>query len=89
MSGETNTTVVGDLASDPELRHTPSGGAVASFAIASTPRTFDRASSQWKDAETLFRSCSSWNQAAENADDGLGSRKWHLDQGQDVAAESR
>ncbi len=72
MSGQTNITVMGNLTADPELRYTPSGGDVASFTIASTPRTFDRASNQWKDGETLFLRCSLWNQAAENAAEGLG-----------------
>lgn len=38
MAGETVTTVVGNLTADPEIRYTPSGAAVASFTIASTPR---------------------------------------------------
>ena len=43
MAGETVITVVGNLTSDPELRYTQNGLAVANFTIASTPRTFDRA----------------------------------------------
>ena len=54
MAGETTITVVGNLTNDPELRFTPSGSAVANFTIASTPRTFDRTSNDWKDGETLF-----------------------------------
>ena len=42
MAGETVITVVGNLTSDPELRYTQNGLAVANFTIASTPRTFDR-----------------------------------------------
>lgn len=53
MSGETVITVAGNLTGDPELRFTPSGAAVASFTIASTPRSFDRASNEWKDGETV------------------------------------
>jgi single-strand DNA-binding protein len=71
MSGETVITVVGNLTGDPELRFTPSGAAVASFTIASTPRSFDRASNEWKDAETLFLRCSIWRQAAEHASESL------------------
>lgn len=70
MSNDTVVTVVGNLTSDAELRYTPSGAAVASFTIASTPRSFDRASGQWKDGESLFLRCSLWRQAAENAADG-------------------
>lgn len=71
MAGETIITVVGNLTADPELRFTPSGAAVANFTIASTPRTFDRASGEWKDAETLFMRCSIWREAAENVAESL------------------
>jgi single-strand DNA-binding protein len=76
MAGETVITVVGNLVNDPELRFTNSGAAVASFRIASTPRTFDRQSGEWKDGEALFLSCSVWRQAAENVAESLqrGSR---------------
>lgn len=66
MSGETTITVVGNLTDDPELRFTPSGAAVAKFRIASTPRTLDRASGEWKDGEPLFLACNIWRAAAEN-----------------------
>lgn len=71
MAGETVITVVGNLVDDPELRFTPSGAAVANFRIASTPRTFDRQTSEWKDGEALFLSCSVWRQAAENVAESL------------------
>jgi single-strand DNA-binding protein len=71
MAGETLITVVGNLVDDPELRFTPSGAAVANFRIASTPRTFDRQSNEWKDGEALFLSCSVWRQAAENVAESL------------------
>lgn len=71
MSGETVITVVGNLTGDPELRFTPSGAALASFTIASTARSFDRASNEWKDGETLFLRCSIWRQAAEHASESL------------------
>src|SRR5438270_1786029 len=71
MAGETPITVVGNLTADPELRFTPSGAAVANFRIASTPRTFDRQSNEWKDGEALFLSCSVWRQAAENVAESL------------------
>ncbi len=66
MAGDTYITVVGNLVDDPELRFTPSGAAVANFRIASTPRTFDRQTNEWKDGEGLFLSCSVWRRAAEN-----------------------
>ncbi|MGO4188530.1 single-stranded DNA-binding protein [Pseudarthrobacter sp. TAF60_1] len=71
MAGETTITVIGNLTNDPELRFTPSGSAVANFTIASTPRTFDRASSEWKDGETLFLRASVWREAAENVAESL------------------
>ncbi|WP_066298920.1 single-stranded DNA-binding protein [Arthrobacter luteolus] len=71
MAGETTITVVGNLTADPELRFTPSGSAVANFQIASTPRTFDRPSNEWKDGETLFLRCSVWREAAENVAETL------------------
>ena len=71
MAGETIITVVGNLTADPELRFTPSGAAVASFTVASTPRTFDRQSNEWKDGEALFLRCSIWRQAAENVAESL------------------
>lgn len=76
MAGETNITVVGNLTADPELRFTQSGAAVASFTIASTPRTFDRQSGEWKDGEALFLRCNVWRQVAENVAESLarGSR---------------
>jgi single-strand DNA-binding protein len=71
MAGETVITVVGNLTDDPELRFTPSGAAVASFTVASTPRTFDRATNEWKDGDALFLRCSIWRQAAENVAESL------------------
>lgn len=71
MAGETTITVIGNLTGDPELRFTPSGAAVANFTVASTPRTFDRQSNEWKDGETLFMRCSIWREAAESVAESL------------------
>ena len=71
MAGETVITIIGNLTQDPELRFTPSGAAVANFTVASTPRTFDRQTNEWKDAETLFMRCSVWREAAENVAESL------------------
>ncbi|WP_017588042.1 single-stranded DNA-binding protein [Nocardiopsis ganjiahuensis] len=71
MAGETQITLVGNLVDDPELRFTPSGAAVANFRVASTPRTFDRASGEWKDGESMFLSCTVWRQYAENVAESL------------------
>lgn len=76
MAGETVITVIGNLTADPELRFTPSGAAVASFTVASTPRRFNAQTSAWEDGESLFLRCSIWRQAAENVAESLsrGSR---------------
>ncbi|MCS0500062.1 single-stranded DNA-binding protein [Protaetiibacter mangrovi] len=76
MAGETIITVVGNLTADPELRYTQSGLAVANFTIASTPRSFDRASNEWKDGEALFLRASCWREFAEHVAGSLtkGSR---------------
>lgn len=71
MAGETPITVIGNLTADPELRFTPSGAAVANFTVASTPRTFDRQTNEWRDGEAMFLSCSVWRQAAENVAESL------------------
>ncbi len=71
MAGDTILTVIGNLTADPELRFTASGAAVANFTVASTPRTFDRATGEWKDGEALFLRCNIWRQPAENVAESL------------------
>lgn len=71
MAGETVITVVGNLTSDPELRFTPNGAAVANFTVASTPRMFDRQTNEFKDGETLFLRCSVWREMGENVAESL------------------
>jgi len=71
MAGETTLTIIGNLTADPELRFTPSGAAVCNFTVASTPRTFDKQSNEWKDGETLFMRCAVWREAAENVAESL------------------
>jgi single-strand DNA-binding protein len=71
VAGDTTITVVGNLTADPELRFTPSGAAVANFTVASTPRIFDRQTSEWKDGEALFLRCNIWREAAENVAESL------------------
>lgn len=71
MAGETIITLVGNLTADPELRFTPSGAPVANFTVASTPRTFDRQTNEWKDGDAMFLNCAVWRQAAENVAESL------------------
>ena len=61
MAGDTYITVVGNLTADPEVRTTSNGGTVVNLTIASTPRQYDRNTSQWEDGETLFMRCSAWD----------------------------
>lgn len=71
MAGETQITLIGNLTSDPNLRFTPSGAPVANFRVASTPRTFDRQTNEWRDGEALFVDCAVWRQYAENVAESL------------------
>jgi single-strand DNA-binding protein len=71
MANDTMLTIVGNLTDAPELRFTPSGVALARFTVASTPRMFDQASSQWKDGDAMFMTCTAWRALAENIAESL------------------
>jgi single-strand DNA-binding protein len=71
VAGETTLTVIGNLTADPDLRFTQSGAAVASFTVASTPRTFDKHSGEWKDGDALFMRCNAWRQMGEHVSESL------------------
>lgn len=71
MAGETIIAVVGNLTADPEIRTTGSGASVASFTIASTPRTWNRNSNQFEDGQALFMRCSAWRDMAEHCAQSL------------------
>ncbi len=71
MTGDTVITIIGNLTADPEMRYTASGAAVASFTIASTPRTFNRQTNEWQDGQTLFMRCQVWRDAAQNVAESL------------------
>ena len=71
MAGETQIPLVGNLTGDPDLRFTPSGAAGANFTVASTPRTFDRQSGEWRDGEAMFINCAVWRQYAEHVAESL------------------
>src|SRR5450755_4900500 len=70
-AGDTSITIIGNLVADPEIRYTPTGQAVATFRVASTPRFMDRTTNEWKDGDSLFLSCNVWRQAAENVAESL------------------
>ena len=71
MAGDTVITVIGNLTADPELRWTQAGAPIADFTVASTPRTFDRNTGEWRDGDTLFMRCSVWRETAENVAESL------------------
>jgi len=71
MAGETSITVIGNLTDNPDLRYTPAGAALVKFTVASTPRTLDRESGQWKDGDPLFLTCTAWRDLAENIAESL------------------
>ena len=71
MAGDTQITVIGNLTGDPDLRFIQSGAAVANFTVASTPRSFDKNTNDWKDGDTLFMRCSLWREVAENVAESL------------------
>ncbi|MWA10687.1 single-stranded DNA-binding protein [Streptomyces sp. BA2] len=70
-AGETPLTVVGNLTDDPEIRFTPSGAAMAKFTVASTPRTYDKTTNQWRDGTAMFLRCTAWRDLAEHVGDSL------------------
>lgn len=63
MAGEIPVTVVGSI-TEPTLRFSQAGKAIASFSLASTPRTKD--GDNWVDGETLWFRVSVFDQMAEN-----------------------
>ena len=67
-------TICGNTTAPAEIRFTSSGAPVASFTVAHTPRTFDRATNEWKDGETMFLTCSAWRQLAENVAETLSAK---------------
>ncbi|WP_327156684.1 single-stranded DNA-binding protein [Streptomyces tubercidicus] len=69
--GETPITVTGNLTSDPEVKFTASGAAMARFTVASTPRAYDRESGQYRDGTSMFMRCSAWRHLAEHVAESL------------------
>src|SRR5262245_39734810 len=98
MANETVLNIVGNLTGDPELRFTENGVARVKFTIASTPRTFDKASGEYRDGEPLFLNCTAWRDLAEHIAESLsrGSRviatgrlrlsRWDTDEGEKRSA---
>lgn len=60
------TTIIGNITSDPELRYSQNGIAIASFTVASTDKVFDKAKNEWVDGKKLFMRCTAWREFAEH-----------------------
>ena len=61
------TTLIGQLAADPELRFLANGDAVASVTVAHSRRKFDKGKDEWVDSgEPLFLRGTVWRKHAEN-----------------------
>jgi len=65
----TQITTIGNLTTDPDLRFTPSGKAVATVRIAVNHRT--RQGEEWVDGEPSFYDVTLWEKLAENAAESL------------------
>ena len=72
MSISATTTITGNITAEPILRFDRSTGkGVINFTVASTERYVDRSTGEWKDGNTVFMACSSWN-GAENIAESVG-----------------
>ena len=65
------TTIVGNITDEPDLRFTPAGVPVANFTVAENRRRFDRERQEWVDVGTTFVRCTVWRQMAENVAESL------------------
>lgn len=69
--GEMQLTAVGNLTKDPEMRYTPSGVAVAAFAVAVNARQYDKETGKWVDGGTSFVDVQCWRDLAEHVAESL------------------
>jgi single-strand DNA-binding protein len=88
---ETSIFLAGNLTDDPELRHTSSGTARATFRVAVSGRVRD--GEGWRDGEPAFYAVVVWRDQAEHAAEslakgsrvvvvgGLAQRSWQADDG--------
>ena len=60
-------TITGNVATPPELKHTPSGVAIATFRVASGQRRYDREAGAWSDAGTNWYTVSAFRTLADHA----------------------
>lgn len=66
MSLEVPVTVIGNIVSDPELRFTPSGKAVANFRVAQNHKQYSQETKSWDTVNTTFYSVNAWGDQASN-----------------------
>lgn len=66
MTVEVPVTVVGNIVSDPELRFTPSGKAVADFRVAENHKRYSQETKKWETANTTFYRVNAWGDQASN-----------------------
>ncbi len=69
--GVNNTTILGNLTRDPELRFTPSGTAVVSFGLAVNRNVQNKNSGEWENRVDFFN-VTAWYKLAENCAESLG-----------------
>ncbi|MFE1644966.1 single-stranded DNA-binding protein [Microbacterium sp. P01] len=60
-------TVTGNIATDPELKHTPAGIPIVTFRVASSQRRFDKSTSSWVEGSTNWYSVSAFRGLADHA----------------------
>jgi single-strand DNA-binding protein len=69
MAADNQTTIVGNLVDDPELRFTNTGIAVANLRVAVTQRI--QQDGEWRDGDTSFLKVNVWRGQAEHLTDSL------------------
>lgn len=71
MNGLPQTTVVGTLTGDPEIKMLPNGSAVTTVNIACNERRYNKDTKQYEDGDTTFLRGTVWRQYGENVADSL------------------
>jgi len=66
--------LIGNLGKDPELRHTPTGTAVATFSIATSERFKSKQTNEWEE-KTEWHNVVLWSKLAETAGQYLSKGK--------------
>ncbi len=62
---DNNTTIIGNVTRDPELRYTPSGQTVATFGVAVNRRWQNRQTNEWEEQVSFF-DVKCWGGLADN-----------------------